>query len=75
MQIVIQNADNALFELLTTLNKSLKRSYKIEKSDEIYTADFIKSVKNSQKELEKNLKDGTLKTFNSVDDMRAELGV
>ena len=76
MELTLKNFDSAFLPVLESF-KSVMPTLTIEKSgdNKIYTPKFIKTLKKDEIELKKELKNGKLKTFDSAEKMRIELGL
>lgn len=73
MTLIIQNADNNLIEMLDIFKKTSKADYRIYQENEIYTKELIKSIKADEKEIKKQIKNKTLKTYSSAEEAFADL--
>ena len=69
----LKNGDEKLLKVLKSIvnlhpKAKLRVKKKEEKEEGIYTKEFIKSLKQMEKEFKKDLRKGTLKTYNSVEE-------
>ena len=72
MTIVVSNASAPLVRALKEMVKLDGASISVEKEDQ-YTKSLVKSVLKADKEIERERRRGTLKTYDSVDELFAEL--
>ena len=72
MTIVVSNASAPLVRALKEMVKLDGASISVEKEDQ-YPKSLVKSVLKADKEIERERSRGTLKTYDSVDELFAEL--
>ena len=72
MTVVVNNASNSLVRALKEMVKLDGAFIAVENDDE-YPKDFVTSLLKEDKEISRKRKNGTLKVFDSVDEMFAEL--
>ena len=74
LTLEISNADENLLQALKdVINLYPHSKLKVYSSDEIYTKDFIDSIKEAEREYEEEEKNGTLKIFTNINDLRKDL--
>ena len=69
----LKNGDEKLLKVLKSIvnlhpKAKLRVKKKEEKEEGIYTKEFIQSLEEMEREFEEDLKNGTLKTYNSVEE-------
>ena len=69
----LKNGDEKLLKALKSIvnlhpKAKLRIKKKKEKEEDIYTKEFIQSLEEMEREFEEDLKNGTLKTYNSVEE-------
>ena len=74
----LKNVDEKLLKVLKNIvslypNAKLRVKKKEEKEEDIYTKEFIQSLEEMEREFEEDLKNGTLKTYKNINDLREAL--
>ena len=72
MTVVVNNTSNSLVRALKEMVKLDGAFISVERQDE-YPKNFVTSVLKAEKEIKQKRKDGTLKLYDSVDEMFADL--
>lgn len=76
LTLQISNADeNLLKALKSVINLYPQAKLKVKKEEELYTKEFIQSLKECEKEFEEQRKNGTLKTYDSVEEAFKSEGI
>ncbi|MDR0579774.1 MAG: hypothetical protein LBG21_04145 [Campylobacteraceae bacterium] len=71
MIVTITNADNSFIKILKEMNKKLKKPYEFIREDELIDKDEILE---EIKEIKAHHKNGTLKTYKSMEEYRKATG-
>ena len=74
----LKNGDEKLLKVLKSIvnlhpKAKLRVKKKEEKEEDIYTKEFIQSLEEMEREFEEDLKNGTLKTYKNINDLREAL--
>ena len=74
----LKNGDEKLLKVLKSIvnlhpKAKLRVKKKKEKEEDIYTKEFIQSLEEMEREFEEDLKNGTLKTYKNINDLRRAL--
>ena len=74
----LKNGDEKLLKALKSIvnlhpKAKLRIKKKKEKEEDIYTKEFIQSLEEMEREFEEDLKNGTLKTYKNINDLREAL--
>lgn len=70
----ISNADENLIKAIRgVVNLYPQAKLKVKKEDENYTKEFINSLEECEREFEEQRKNGTLKTYDNINDLRKAL--
>ena len=73
MTVVVNNASDSLVRALKEMAKIDGATISIKKEESAYPKSLVKSILKADKEIERARKNGTLKTYDSVDEMFSEL--
>ena len=74
MTVVVNNASVPLVRALKEMAKLDGAFVSVEKEDAQYPKSLVKSVLKAEKEIEREHRRGTLKTYSSAEELFAEIG-